>query len=81
VQAEAAPEREPAEVVAELAEAAPELAAAERELAAAERELAEMEALTAAEQLIARIAKPSWSALGVWSGMARIKSAWLRTAA
>jgi hypothetical protein len=74
VQAEAAPEREPAEVVAELAEAAPELAAAERELA-------EMEALTAAEQLIARIAKPSWSALGVWSGMARIKSAWLRTAA
>jgi hypothetical protein len=73
VQAEAAPEREPAEVV-ELAEAAP----AE---AAVEREPAQMEALAAAEQLIARIAKPSWSALGAWSGMARIKNAWLRTAA
>jgi hypothetical protein len=73
VQAEA-PEREPAEGVVELAEAAPELAAAEREPA-------EMGALAAAQQLIARIAKPSWSALGAWSGMARIKSAWLRTAA
>jgi hypothetical protein len=66
-------EREPAEVV-ELAEAVPEQAVAEREPA-------EMEALAAAEQLVARIAKLSWSALGAWSGMARIKSAWLRTAA
>jgi hypothetical protein len=73
VQAEAA-EREPAEVVVELAEAAPEQEAAERELA-------ETGALAAAERLIARIAKLSWSALGAWSGMARIKSAWLRTAA
>ena len=58
----------------ELPEAAAE-EAAERELAA------EVGAQGAAEQLIARMAKPSWPALGAWSGMARIKSAWLRTAA
>ena len=56
-----------------LAEAAPEQAA--------EREPAEAGALGAAEQLIARMAKPSWPALGAWSGMTRIKSAWLGIAA
>ena len=63
----------------ELAEAAPEQAVAEQ--VAAERELAEAGALGAAEQLIARMAKPSWLALGAWSGMTRTKSAWLGTAA
>jgi hypothetical protein len=57
---------------------------AERERAepvvAAEVELAETGALAAADRLIARIAKPNWSALGARSGMVRIKSAWLRTA-
>jgi len=57
---------------------------AERERAepvvAAEPELAETGALAAADRLIARIAKPNWSALGARSGMVRIKSAWLRTA-
>jgi hypothetical protein len=67
--AEAAPEQEPAEAAVELAEAAPE------------QEPAEAAALGAAEQLIARMAKPSWPALGAWSGMTRIKSAWLGTAA
>ena len=58
----------------ELPEAAAE-EAAERELAA------EVGAQGAAEQLIARMAKPSWPALGAWSGMTRIKSAWLGIAA
>ena len=62
-----------AEAAVELAEAAPEQAA--------EREPAEAGALGAAEQLIARMAKPSWPALGAWSGMTRIKSAWLGIAA
>jgi hypothetical protein len=61
-----------------------EQAEAERERAepvvAAEEELAETGALAAADRLIARIAKPNWSALGARSGMVRIKSAWLRTA-
>ena len=65
----------------ELAEAAVDLAEQARERGAAERELAEAGALGAAERLIARIAKPSWPALGAWSGMARIKSVWLGTAA
>jgi hypothetical protein len=75
-----------AEAAVELAEAALEQAAAERELAeaapeqAAARELAEAGALGAAEQLIVRMAKPSWPALGAWSGMTRIKGAWLGTA-
>jgi hypothetical protein len=68
------------QAVAEREQAEAERERAEAVVVAAEEELAETGALAAADRLIARIAKPNWSALGARSGMVRIKSAWLRTA-